>query len=200
MQKQLNGAICCQAGGQLTLDDLFKAEDVPTDPFMEGAILFQFACFGYGTPAMSDYAHWLNNVPEQYAEADFVAALPKKLLAHPRGPIAYIGHLDTAFLHGFTDAEDPHILDRWNTRIAPFVAAVDSLLGVQPSGYAMQDLNTRYSVCNALITSTYDRYQRAPFEWTPERKKRFLDRWIIRGDSQNYMVLGDPGARLRLPD
>lgn len=199
MQKRLNGAICCQTSGQLTLDDLFKAEDIPTDPFLEGAIFFQFACFGYGTPAMSDYAHWLDNVPEQYTEADFVAALPKKLLAHPRGPIAYIGHLDTAFLHGFADVEDPYILDRWHTRIAPFVTAVDKLLGVQPSGYAMLDMNTRYSVCNAMITSTYDRYQRAPFEWTPERKQKFLDRWITRGDAQNYMVLGDPGVRLRLP-
>ncbi len=39
-----------------------------------------------------------------FGEHDFVAALPKRLLAHPRGPIAYAGHRDTAWRHGFADA------------------------------------------------------------------------------------------------
>jgi len=200
-QKQVNGAICCQSDDPPTPDSLFGAEDVPLDePFLEGAIFFQFACFGYGTPAESDYSHWISGLPEQYTDMDFVAALPKKLLSHPRGPIAYIGHLDTAFLHAFADAEAPHILERWHSRIAPFVTAVDELLAVQPSGLAMQDLGERYSICNALITSTYDRERRGRLKWTPELKAQFLDRWITRGDAQNYMVFGDPAARLRMPD
>jgi hypothetical protein len=201
VQRQLNGAICCQADGPLTPEDLFGAEDVSHDhPFLEGSVVFQFACFGYGTPAESDYAHWLRGVPKRYTDADFVAALPKKLLSHPRGPIVYIGHLDTAFLHGFASAEPPRTHQRWNSRIAPFVRAVEELLAVQPPGLAMQDMNTRYSICNAQITSTYDRQRRGKLAWTPEEKTRFLDRWITRGDAQNYMVLGDPAARLRLPD
>jgi len=199
VQKQLNGAICCQSYGAPTSKTLFVADDVPTEPFLEGAVFFQFACFGYGTPAESDFTHWWDGVPETYTEADFVAALPKRLLAHPRGPIAYIGHLDTAWLHGFADVEDPHIIDRWHTRIAPFVKAIDDLLGVQPSGLAMLDMSTRYSVCNALITSTYDRLSRGSYQWTEERKRRFLDRWVTRGDAQNYMILGDPGVSLRIP-
>jgi hypothetical protein len=201
VQARLNGAICCRSDGPLTEDALFGADDVSHDaPFLEGAIVFQFACFGYGTPAESDYAHWLDGVPARYGDADFVAALPRKLLAHPRGPIAYIGHLDTAFLHAFADADAPEIAGRWHARIAPFVKALDELIGVQPSGLAMQDMSARYSVCNALITSTYDRQQRGSFAWTPESKAKFLDRWITRSDAQNYMVLGDPAARLRLPD
>lgn len=199
-QKRYNGAICCQHRGVLTLDSLFSADDVPLDqPFLEGSVFFQFACFGYGTPAESDYAHWLTEVPEQYTDADFVAALPKRLLAHPRGPIAFIGHLDTAFLHGFADVEDPFILERWHTRIAPFVKAVDQLLGVQPSGLAMHDMNMRYSVCSAMITNTYDRQRRGRLTWTPRLEARFLDNWITRGDAQNYMIFGDPAVRLRIP-
>jgi hypothetical protein len=200
IQKRLNGAICCQCPGQLTLDDLFAGEDIPMEePFLEGAIFFQFACFGYGTPAESDYTHWLQNVPEKYAQEDFVAALPKRLLAHPRGPIAYIGHLDTAFLHGFADPEEPQTLDRWHTRIEPFVAAINRLLRVQPSGLAMEDMNNRYSVCNAILTNTYDRQQRGTLKWTDELGRRFLDYWIIRSDAQNYMIFGDPAAHLRIP-
>jgi hypothetical protein len=64
----------------------------------------------------------------------------------------------------------------------------------------MRDMNTRYSVCNALITNTYDRQQRGRLEWNARLKTRFLDNWILRGDSQNYMIFGDPGARLRIPE
>jgi hypothetical protein len=176
------------------------AEDVPLDqPFLEGAVFFQFACFGYGTPAESDYAHWRTGVPRRYTETDFMAALPKRLLAHPRGPIAFIGHLDTAFLHGFADVEDPHILDRWHTRIAPFVEAVEYLLGAQPSGLSMRSMSNRYSVCNALITNTYDRQRRGRLTWNAALEARFLDNWITRSDAQNYMVFGDPAARPRIP-
>jgi hypothetical protein len=200
VQKRLNGAICCQHTGMLTLQDLFTAADVPLDqPFLEGAAFFQFACFGYGTPAQSDYAHWLDDAPETYAEADFVAALPKALLAHPHGPIAFVGHLDTAFLHAFTDQDDPWIMDRWHARIAPFVHAVNQLIEVQPSGLAMEALNQKYSVCNALLANTYDRQRRGKLKWTPELVRRFIDTWIIRSDAQNYMIYGDPAARLRIP-
>ncbi len=199
VQKRYNGAICCQHTGELTLDSLFSADDVPLDrPFLEGAVFFQFACFGYGTPAESDYTHWLDGVPEKYTDSDFVAALPKRLLAHPRGPIAFIAHLDSAWLHAFADTEAPDILDRWHTRIEPFKKAVDQLLSVQPTGLAMANMNQRYSLCNAVITNTYDRERRGSLRWTPELEARFLDNWIIRSDAQNYMILGDPAACLRI--
>jgi Peptidase family C25 len=204
VQAKYNGAICCQHDGPLTLDHLLSADDIPsTDPMCEGAVVFQFACYGYGTPAQSEYAHWL---PESWGKAqpqvpkDFVAALPKKLLANPRGPIAFIGHLDTAFLHGFADPHQPYTVDRWSTRIVPFKRAVDQLLGVQPSGLAMEGINERYAVCNAMITNASDRVQRGTMNWTEESKRTFLDTWITRGDAQNYFLMGDPAARLRIPN
>ena len=200
-QRRYNGAICCQHAGTFTQEALFSADDIPLDqPFLEGAVFFQFACFGYGTPAESDYAHWIDGVPQKYGEQDFVAALPKRLLAHPRGPIVYVGHLDTAWLQGFADASDPMILDRWHNRLSPFVSAVDELLGVQPGGLAMQEMRDRYSVCNATITNTYDRQRRGKLIWNHALEANFLDNWITRGDAQNYMLFGDPAARLRMPD
>jgi hypothetical protein len=200
-QQRLNGAICCQKAGQLTMQDLFCSDDVPlNEPFLEGAVFFQFACFGYGTPAQSDYAHWTDGVPEKYADKDFVASLPKRLLAHPRGPIAYVGHLDTAFLHGFTDPNDRFILERWSNRIGPFVNAVDQLLEVQPSALAMEDMNQKFSIYNVLLNSVSDRLKRGTLTWTPDSERRFVDSWIIRSDAQNYMVFGDPAATLRIPE
>jgi hypothetical protein len=199
-QKKYNGAICCQTSGPLTLNDLFCADDVPlNEPFLEGSVFFQFACFGYGTPAQSDYTHWLEGMPEKYADVDFVASLPKRLLAHPKGPVAYVGHLDTAFLHGFTDQNDPYIMERWHARIEPFVYAVKQLLEVQPSGLSMQHMNEKFGIYNVLLNSTYDRLKKGTFTWTPDTERRFVDTWIIRSDAQNYMVFGDPAARLRIP-
>lgn len=198
-QKKYNGALCCQSSGPLTLDDLFAADDVPLDqPFLEGSVFFQFACYGYGTPAESDYMHWLGN-PELNAEADFVAALPKRLLAHPRGPVAFIGHVDTAWLHGFLDPDSPHIFERWDPRIAPFKRAVECLLQVQPAGLAMAEMNKRYDVGNALLTNAFDRLQRGRTRVTPEFQSRLASTFITRSDAQNYMIFGDPAARLRIP-
>lgn len=200
-QMRLNGALVCQSSGPLTSSSLFCADDVPLDrPFLEGAVFFQFACFGYGTPAQSDYAHWIEGMPDRYADEDFVAALPKRLLAHPHGPIAFVGHLDTAFMHAFMDPSEPAVADRWHHRMEPFVAAVDRLLNVQPSGLAMEDMSKRYATHNTVLTNFYDRLQRDSSAMTPQRTGRFIDCWIERGDAQNYMVFGDPAARLRIPE
>lgn len=200
-QKRYNGAVCCQDTRQGT-DSLFSADDVPLDqPFLEGSVFFQFACFGYGTPAESDFAHWLpNQVPKKYADADFLAALPKKLLAHPKGPIAFIGHLDIALLHGFAVKADLSEMDRWHARIVPFKTAVNQLLSVQPSGLAMEDLNKRYSDCNALIKNLDDCEKRGKLTWTPKLKANFLDTWLSGADAQNYLIFGDPAGRLRISE
>jgi len=200
-QRKYNGAICCQLlpGENLTLDSLLTADDISYDsPFLEGAAFFQFACFGYGTPAESDYEHWLSDKTEQYGDEDFVAALPKKLLFHPKGPVIYIGHVDTAFLHAFTDPEEPYIFDRWHQRIVPFKAAIESLIGVDPCGRSMEEMNNQYSVGNAYLANFYDRLQRKPSEWTSEMKTRFVNAWIRRNDAMNYMIFGDPAASLRI--
>jgi hypothetical protein len=207
-QKRYNGAICCQTAGQLTLDDLFTCEDVPSaEPFLEGSVFFQFACYGYGTPARSDFAHWTRMLPKEYAPEDFIyapedfiAALPKRLLAHPHGPIAYVGHVDTAWGQGFLNLDErPQVAERWNSRVEPFVAAVERLLQVEPSGLAMEDMNRRFSAYNAILTDAYDQQQRGSLSWSPQTLALLVDTWISRCDAQNYMVFGDPAARLRIP-
>lgn len=197
-QRRYNGALCCQHQGALTQNAIFCADDVPADgAFLEGSVFFQFACYGYGTPAQSDYAHWLDGAPAGNASADFVAALPRRLLAHPRGPIAYVGHLDTAFLHGFTDEKNPYLDKRWHSRMTPYVSAVQRLMGIEPAGLALEEMSQRYAVCNTILTGLYDSMRRNT--WSAAQAPRLLDQWIIRGDAQNFMVMGDPAAHLRIP-
>jgi hypothetical protein len=202
-QEQMHGAICCQrTGGERSLADwVFTAADVPDDPdeaFLEGAMFFQFACYGYGTPSESDFAHWNLGIPTANSTHDFVAALPKRLLAHPRGPVAFVGHVDLAWLHGFDDPDEPEITERWHPRLAPFITAVQTLLDRQPPGLAMADLNVRYAVSNAHLSNVFDRMERGKLTLTDQNRPALASAFITRSDAQNYLVLGDPAARLRV--
>ena len=202
-QQRYNGAIVCQppTGPQPIQERLFSAADVPMDrPFLEGALFFQFACYGYGTPAESDFRHWRLDAPSLDVDADFVAALPKRLLAHPEGPIAFIGHLDTAWLHAFDDPDNPGVQARWHPRLAPFMTAVENLLDLRPSGYAMGDLNTRYNLTNADLTDLWDGMRRKRLSLATKVQARLVDTFVTRGDAQNYLVFGDPAAQLRVAD
>lgn len=198
-QKKVNGAICCQHRKGEPLEKWgFTGDDVPLDrPFLEGSAFFQFACFGYGTPAESDYSHWFGN-PELNCEQDFVAALPKKLLSHPRGPISFVGHLDTAWLHGFDDPDNPYPAGSSHLRMSPFIYTVDKLLDTQPVGLAMADMNERYSICNAELSNFYDQVQRKK-KSVESSWKWLVETFIFRSDAQNYMIFGDPAVRIRIP-
>ena len=199
-QKRVNGGICCgHETGDAMADWLITAEDVDSEqPFLEGSVVFQFACFGYGTPAESDFRHWLGGAGLN-SSASFVAALPKKLLSHPRGPIAFIGHVDTAWLHGFDDPESPYQNNLWNTRITPYKKAIEVLLGCQPVALAMSDLNKRFDYANAQLTLVFDKMVRRKLELTPAQRKQLANSFIFRSDAQNYLVFGDPAAHLRIP-
>jgi hypothetical protein len=200
-QRQFNGAIVCQKEpGKALRERLFSAQDIPAnEPFLEGAVFFQFACFGMGTPAQSDFARWDPVMVEQNAPVDFISALPKKLLAHPRGPIAYLGHIDTAYLHGFDDPDDPDLEKRWSPRLKPYMDALQGLLTVQPVGLALQNMNTRYNNANAYLTNIFDSSFGNGFNIRPDLMPRIASTYIFRNDAQNYMVFGDPAVRLRIP-
>jgi hypothetical protein len=194
LQRAVNGAICCQ---DESADWLFSAADVPGDdePFLEGAAFFQFACYGYGTPAQSDFMHWLG-APATSTDADFVAALPTRLLRHPRGPLTYVGHVDTAWLHGFADPQDPHAAAAYSERLRPFRTAVNLLVNSQPSGLALDELNQRFDLLNGVLVNALDRMQRGE----REPVLQLADTFIFRSDAQNHLLLGDPGVRIRIDD
>jgi hypothetical protein len=167
---------------------------VPVDePFLEGGVMYQFACFGYGTPAESDYAHWLGedrvNAPES-----FVAALPKRLTAHPRGPVAFVGHVDLTWLHAFDDPDDPGIGTEWSSRMTPFTSAVERLLGPETAGQAMEEMNKRYAIANGMLASYFDQQKRGPLPEKPSFYRELVRTFLMRSDAQNHLLFGDPGV------
>ena len=203
IQKKYNGAVCCQ--DMHTLENLtipeftYSADDVPLDgTYLEGSAFFEFSCFGYGTPKRSDFEHWLGD-PKLNADEDFVSALPKKLLAHPKGPIGFFGHVDMAFLEGFADPNNPYILKRWHSRVAPFKKAVEEILKAQSLGMILSTMNERYEIGSIMLTNVIDGIRSGHLKMTPEEQARLVEYWITRSDAQNYMLFGDPGTYVRIP-
>lgn len=202
VQMAYNGSVVAQG------EEILHAELVPIDrPVMPGGVYFQFACHGYGTPAISDYSHWLPQVglPRQYAARSFVAALPKRLLANPLGPIAYIGHVDDAFLSGFAYDEAPELAellpDRYHDRLHPYRnACVELLRNSRPVGLALRSFRDKYSTLNGTLTTLRDDIARGFLPASVRMELALAEAFIRRADAQNFLLLGDPGARLRIEE
>jgi hypothetical protein len=207
IQKEVNGAICCQRQGNETSRDeyMFSGNDVPTDsniPFLEGSVFVQFACFGGGTPKESIFNKWLDQKPKLYAPETFTSSLPKKLLSHPRGPIGYIAHLDVAFLHGFANPENPdivHVLgQQWDSRIHPFYTMLETILKYyQPNGRSLYEMSQRLAFYSSIFA---DRAEKMALNELPLNNNKFREvvknDFIMRNDSKNYLVFGDPAAKI----
>jgi hypothetical protein len=74
------------------------------DSLLNGGIWFQFGCYSVGVPTYRD--NGTSQKGDRYREG-FVAELPKALLSHPNGPIAFIGHLDTTSYLALLDTIEP---------------------------------------------------------------------------------------------
>lgn len=206
-QRRVNGSICCaRSAGEPVADWSFGAEDVPGDDveFCHGGLFVEFACWGYGTPTESSFDHWAMEATRVHAERPFVAALPKRLLAHPKGPVAFVGHVDTAWLHGFTDPDDPEpgIGELYDSRLEAFRTIVDrSLLRRWPAGYSLEDLHARTAWLSTRLATFLNTTRSRNLEIAalpPHQLADLADSFVRRNDSMNFMLLGDPAARVRV--
>ncbi|HZM82566.1 MAG TPA: hypothetical protein VFC19_43170 [Candidatus Limnocylindrales bacterium] len=204
-QRRLNGAIACARIGSLD-GMLLRGEDVPSDDVAcaEGALFFQFACWGYGTPRRSTSDHWVGGGEDDNADEDFIAALATRLLAHPRGPVAFVGHLDTAWLHGFDDptAPVPQLGQLYHRRLEPFMTAVDqALLSRFPAALALDDLTGRTALLSVSLANFFNNLRstgRTVDDLNPTERQVLADSFIRRNDAMNFLLLGDPAARVRV--
>ena len=98
-------------------EHFLAAADVADDANVNGMVALLFACFGAGTPDADQFLMDLSQAgtAPPLAPKPFIAALPRRLLAHPNGSaLAVIGHIDRAW--GFSiqapkvsDAADRHV-------------------------------------------------------------------------------------------
>jgi hypothetical protein len=158
-------------------------------------VAFLFACFGAGTPRENRFFSW-DGRGEPAAEADFVSALPQRLLSHPNGSaLAVIGHVDLAWSSTFVDMNGA-------PQVQPFRNALGRILNGTPAGLALRDFSDRYAALSTRIASEIERARRAArFHSRPPQVD--LDtafRWVQRNDAGAYILLGDPAVRCRKGD
>ena len=194
------GALLCQDwpgplkhSGPIPKNFYFSGDDddVPAKATLQGLIAFFFACFGGGTPKMDDFPH-LAGLQAVIAAHPFVASLAKKLLGHPQGALAVVGHVERAWSYSF-------FWNRAGEQLAAFQSTMSALLNGQRIGFAMESFNSRYSELSSDLSSELeDRKHRRP---RPEAETLAEDEdlagmWTANNDARSYVVLGDPAVRL----
>lgn len=202
IQRKLQGALCCQDYDGYR--GILSADLVPKTRFLHGSVFFSFACYSAGTPIESDFFHWYRDTQLLACrpKADFVAALPQRLLSHPKGPLAFLGHIDPSWVYSFADPQRVNNLIGWKPRMGPFLNAVDSILQGHTVGLSTKEFSSICGTVNADLLERYeDEYRRDPNrrqnpKWTAE----LMDTWMTRNDLQNFIILGDPAVKAKMSD
>jgi hypothetical protein len=169
-----------------TRDMYFGAEDLDSQASLLGTIAFFFACFGGGTPYWDDYAVARNRRRQALARRAFMAALPLRMLSHPRGgALAVIAHVERAWGYSF----------RWQGSAAEpksFQNLLYQLMKGIPIGYATEHLNLRYAQFATMLSSNFEnaKYERNFDPLT------ISTNWLATNDARGYAVIGDPAVKI----
>ena len=128
---------------------------------------------------------------DRIAEEEFVTPLPKKLLANPDGPIAFIGHVDMALWMIDPPTKFPTEID-WN-KLVPYWGAARNLISTTV-GDSLKAMNSTANSQNAEFVrlSAEKKAKRAPENVDNLISKCFLE----RTDAKNFLIFGDPAVKL----
>ncbi|MGP0066718.1 MAG: hypothetical protein ACLQGP_24400 [Isosphaeraceae bacterium] len=191
-QTAQQGALLCQdwpgVGTRPDPSHCLTAADLDDDARVHGLIAFLFACYGAGTPASDHFLADRSKAAVPIADSPFVAALPKRLLAHPGGgALAVIGHVERAWGYSIRPAG-------LGSRLLPFRNLIGKVLGGNPVGFATKDFGDRYANASTRLLNLISGTNPA----AKPRDSEMAALWVERNDAQNYILLGDPAVRLRV--
>jgi len=189
IQKARQGALVTQEwtrGEPLETGHYFAGEDVPPDASVHGLVMFLFACFGGGCPDTDSYYYAPDGSRLPLAPKPLIARLPQALLS--RGALAVIAHIDRAFSYAFEDVMGTPQAQLLRTPL-------ELLMKGRRVGLATDPLNLQWSSLAAQLgIALGGNAPGAP----PPRSPLLANLYIARDDARNYVVLGDPAARVRI--
>ena len=192
-QRRYTGALTCQdwPGTSYTgpvRDFFFAGEDLASDARIAGMIAMFFACYGAGSPQFDEFYQkkGMNSERRQIAPEPFLAELPKRMLAHPKGgALAVIGHVDRAWDYSFRAGKTI-------VQLGTFESVIKEILEGFPVGAALERFSRRYS---ELASDTTTELNEVNDGKRPD-EKLLSSLWCASNDARNYVVVGDPAVRL----
>jgi hypothetical protein len=191
-QRPHQGALLCQDWpgpgthrGPIPESFYFAADDLATDANLGGLIAMFFACFGAGTPELDAFPERTGEERARIAPRAFLAELPKRMLALPRGgALAVVGHVERAWSYSF----------RWpgaGAQTGVFRNTLHQLLEGYPVGAALEYFNARYAELSTDLTAA---------KWanksSPRAAQELTELWTANNDARGYSLIGDPAVRL----
>jgi hypothetical protein len=185
------GALLCQdwpGTGPPAPEHYFAASDVADDARVHGLVAFFLASCAAGTPAPDPVRQSPNGDVSASSQRPFVAALPQRLLTHRQGgALAVIGPAGRAWAYSFR----PQAVD---SELIPFRNCVGRILRGEPVGHTTKDFGQAYAVRSTEVLRASDSLGPNP---PPSDITRVARNWVGRNATRNYVVLGDPAARIR---
>ena len=186
-QRHRQGALVCSGwrgpGNPVRPADVFTAADVRAGADLTGRMAFLFACYGGGTPAADDFGHRVDpKVPRSIAALPFVSALPQALL--DRGMLAVMAHVDRAWGYSFGTGR----ADSTQT----FRSTLTRLMNGRRVGAAFDDFNVRTGELAVDLAELLAKVVGGD----TTALARYGGIWTSATDARNYVVFGDPAARL----
>ena len=189
-QRFKQGAILTQdwegPGSAIGPDTFLTADEMPANAQLNGMLHFFFACYSAGCPKNDTYSYGPNNQPVQIAKDTLVARLPQKILL--QGAQAVIGHIDRAWAYSFQT-------NTGQAMVQSFRDPLVRLLQGRRVGDALDVFDQRWSVLSGGLLTLIQNRDAMPSSVPPSV---LANRWVARDDARNYVVLGDPAARLKI--
>ncbi len=169
--------------GSIKREHWFAAEDLPGNLSLDGMVALLFACYGAGCPQQDEFIFDPAKGRPTIAPFPFVARLPQHLLL--RGALGVIGHVERAWTYSFS-------LDGARGQTQSFEDVIGRLIVGKRLGSATDQFNI---VQAARSMTLAEELENIKFGKQPDPAE--LSRlWMARNDARNYLLLGDPAARL----
>lgn len=158
------------------------------DAFAPGAVVVSFACFSAGAPAESAHCALSEKVERAIPGGPFTSPLSQALLAHPEGPVAFVGHVDRATSESFKSRGA-------TSGPAAFLDFVQWWMGRERGtlGQAMSGFRDAAASASQRAADVLARARKRPELITGNAATDALVRYY---DATGYILLGDPVTRL----
>jgi hypothetical protein len=204
-----------QFQGSLIMDDfvgprplgstvgLLCSTDVEDGPVSPGGIVILHACYSAGTIKRDTMPEWIHlRMPERVSPPmPFISSLTKAFLSNPEGPIAVYGHVNRSHQANYfsPNAEnESYPYSHYHEMLKALLRGLPVGLGRESCrrmtiNYMDQIMTLSYQINSLLTAQTRGNssIDVGPFE------RSFLQYSFGTCNFRNYLILGDPMARIR---